>query len=104
MSSNPLHDSGYDVEGRYFHEAEQEKLKTIRDARDANRKALEKEIHWMKCPKCGGQMEEVVFEGIMIDKCRDCKGIYFDQGELEVLMGHRESDSFLGKLIGFLKH
>ena len=54
-------------------------------------------------PKCGGQMEEVALEGIMIDKCTECQGIYFDNGELEVLMGHRESDSFIGKLVGFMK-
>ncbi|MCH2205124.1 MAG: zf-TFIIB domain-containing protein [Lentisphaerales bacterium] len=102
--SNSLGNSGYDLEDKYFHNSEKEKLKTVREAREATKKALAKEIHWMRCPKCGGQMEETSLEGIMIDKCRDCKGIYFDQGELEVLMGHRESDSFLGKLIGFLKH
>ncbi len=102
--SNSLGNSGYDMETRYFHDADQEKIKTIREKRAATKKALAKEIHWMRCPKCGGQMEETDLEGIMIDKCNDCNGIYFDQGELEALMGHRESDSFIGKLIGFMKH
>mgnify|MGYP001450663418 CR=1 FL=1 len=103
MSSNPLSDSGYDVEGRFFHEAEKEKLKTVREAREATKKALEKEMHWMKCPKCGGQMEEVALEGIRIDKCSECQGTYFDHGELELLMSHKESDSFLSRIVGFIK-
>lgn len=102
--SNSFGNSGYDLEEKFFHDSEIGKLKTVREARKATKKALAKEIHWMRCPKCGGQMEETSLEGIMIDKCVDCKGIYFDHGELEVLIGHRESDSFLGKLIGFLKH
>ena len=101
--SNSLNKPGYDLEDKYFHDADLEKIKAIRETREANKKALEKEMHWMKCPKCGGQMEEVALEGIMIDKCTECQGIYFDNGELEALLGHRESNSFIGKLVGFMK-
>lgn len=34
------------------------------------------------CPSCGKPMEKVYFNGIVADKCTDCDGILFDNGEL----------------------
>ena len=40
----------------------------------------------MKCPKCRvGEMENVVFEGIEVDRCPGCGGMWFDAGEAETL-------------------
>ncbi|MCR8843354.1 zf-TFIIB domain-containing protein [Paenibacillus sp. SC116] len=46
----------------------------------------------MKCPVCSDvRMREVEKEGILIDVCPDCKGVWLDRGELEKLMnGVRE--------------
>ena len=66
-------------------------------------KELEKELHWMKCPKCGSDMEEIEIEEVMIDKCKKCFGIYFDDGELELLISRQQSSSFLDKVRGFWK-
>ena len=101
--SNSFKESGYDLEERFFHKSEIEKIKSIRDARSATKKASAKELHWMKCPKCGSQMDEVHLEGILIDKCSGCDGVYFDQGELELLMKHRQSDSFFSKIDSLYK-
>ncbi len=49
----------------------------------------------MRCPKCGGEMRRSTRNGITIDQCRKCHGIFLDRGELEQLLG-RES-SFLGR-------
>jgi uncharacterized protein len=95
--------TGYDLENRHFHQVDIEKIETIREMRSATRKALEKEIHWMRCPKCGEQMKELQFEGILVDKCSSCAGVYFDQGELDVLMKHRESDTFFNKISSLFK-
>lgn len=35
-----------------------------------------------KCPECGGDAEKVYFNGILLDKCSNCDGILFDNGEL----------------------
>ncbi|MBW1808731.1 MAG: zf-TFIIB domain-containing protein [Deltaproteobacteria bacterium] len=41
----------------------------------------------MKCPKCWKtEMEKSTHKGIEIDRCPDCKGIYFDVGELEAII------------------
>lgn len=46
----------------------------------------------MNCPVCDGvRMREVDKDGVMIDICPQCKGIWLDRGELDKLMsGVRE--------------
>ncbi len=56
-----------------------------------------KQAHWMKCPKCGGDLAERDYEGIKIDQCGDCHGVWLDAGELEQI-GHEKA----GGLFGFL--
>lgn len=53
---------------------EQEQLGKLRDA------------HWQKCPKCGHDMESLTMEGVELESCGFCAGIYFDRGELESLL------------------
>lgn len=41
----------------------------------------------MKCPVCHDvRMREVIKNGVMIDICPDCKGVWLDRGELDKLM------------------
>ncbi|MBD2847903.1 zf-TFIIB domain-containing protein [Paenibacillus sp. IB182496] len=41
----------------------------------------------MNCPVCDGiRMREVEREGVMIDVCPQCKGVWLDRGELDKLM------------------
>ena len=46
-----------------------------------------KELHWMRCAKCGAELHEVEFRGVKVDKCFACGGVYLDDGELEQLAG-----------------
>ena len=40
----------------------------------------------MECPKCHSEMEEVTYgRGLVVDRCTNCKGIWFDTGEAEAL-------------------
>ena len=48
----------------------------------------------MTCPKCGGEMRENRRNGVMIEQCRKCHGIFLDRGEFEQLLS-RET-SYLG--------
>ncbi|CAM4415701.1 TFIIB-type zinc ribbon-containing protein [Paenibacillus tarimensis] len=42
----------------------------------------------MNCPVCDGiRMREVEKDGVMIDICPQCKGVWLDRGELDKLMG-----------------
>ena len=46
----------------------------------------------LTCPKCAGQMGSYERNSITIDRCRECRGIFLDRGELERLID-AESDS-----------
>lgn len=44
----------------------------------------------MKCPKCASShLKQILVKGpdINVDRCPDCKGIWFDGGELEAILG-----------------
>lgn len=47
----------------------------------------------IKCPKCQGSLEQVVYAGIEVDRCLNCKGIWFDSLEAEKLKAIRGSES-----------
>ena len=55
----------------------------------------------MKCPKCGHDLEEQDLDGVKVDRCTFCEGLYMDAGELETLFLRRDDrKSFLRRLIG----
>lgn len=71
-----------------------EQLKRRRAARErhseeisVDERARLKELHWMSCPKCGMQLDEITFRDVKVDKCFSCGGVYLDDGELEQLAG-----------------
>ncbi|MFS0718932.1 zf-TFIIB domain-containing protein [Arthrobacter sp. 1P04PC] len=40
----------------------------------------------LTCPKCGAEMRPYERNGVIIDQCDGCRGIFLDRGELESLM------------------
>ncbi len=60
-----------------------------------------KDLHHMKCPKCGMELIEIDYKGILVDKCSECDGIWLDAGEIETLS--RLEKSGLNKFFGVLK-
>jgi Zn-finger nucleic acid-binding protein len=38
------------------------------------------------CPKCGGEMRSYERNGVLVDQCAECRGIFLDRGELEQLV------------------
>jgi Zn-finger nucleic acid-binding protein len=38
------------------------------------------------CPKCGGEMRTYERNGVVVDQCVECRGIFLDRGELERLV------------------
>ncbi|HEY9522562.1 MAG TPA: zf-TFIIB domain-containing protein [Thermopolyspora sp.] len=45
----------------------------------------DKEIVEMQCPKCHGRMRTYERNGVHIEQCETCHGIFLDYGELETL-------------------
>jgi len=46
----------------------------------------------MQCPKCLGKMSKVRVEDIVIDRCDNCGGLWFDEGELQKLLAIKGSE------------
>ncbi|MFP5503574.1 MAG: zf-TFIIB domain-containing protein [Candidatus Sericytochromatia bacterium] len=65
---------------------------------DLHEKEARKLAHFMKCPKCGGDLQERDYEGVKIDVCTDCAGVWLDQGELEAISAEKSAGLF-----GFLR-
>jgi uncharacterized protein len=40
----------------------------------------------MTCPKCQGEMRTYERNGVHVDQCNDCRGLFLDRGELERLV------------------
>jgi len=76
-------------EEEYFAKMEFEKKKKQEEEKqkklaEGEKKKL-KELHYMKCPKCGMELIEIDYKSTKIDKCSGCGGIWLDAGELEVV-------------------
>ncbi|MDD4872885.1 MAG: zf-TFIIB domain-containing protein [Kiritimatiellae bacterium] len=61
-----------------------------------------KELHRMCCPKCGMRLIEIDYKGIKVDECSECKGVWLDAGELDVISHMEKSvfDKFLSVFSG----
>ena len=99
-------------EDDWFRQNEKQLLegaRVAREKRELERRAKEKTaeldrlkaLHFMRCPKCGHQMVEEPLEGIAIDRCSFCEGIYFDARELDELFMRKQEDrkNFLRRLL-----
>ena len=89
-------------EEEHFFRVNQDLIREYRQRLDQERRTLERQqsrqTHWLKCPKCGGDMQTNQVAGIAADQCQDCRGVFFDAGEMDLLLHSRESESFLDSL------
>jgi hypothetical protein len=94
-------------EDEYFAREDAEKLyrlhKERRKDEDQKKRDDEKAAHWMKCPKCGYDLEHIKFRGHTVDKCVRCGVTVLDQGELEALAGKEQAGGFLSSLTAVFK-
>ena len=86
-----------------------EAARLAREKREKERSALEKaeelkrlkDQHFMKCSKCGHDLKAESLEGVEVDRCTFCEGIYFDAGELDrvLLKKEEERKGFFRRLV-----
>ena len=89
MLKKPTHD-----EDEYFARAEIDRRRALaasHNLAEAESQRLQ-QLHHMKCPKCGYDLERIDFRGVAIDKCFHCNGTFLDADELELLAGHAEEN------------
>lgn len=92
-------------EDEYFARQEYERRK--KDEEEKQRKLKEeekkklKELHFMRCPKCGMELIEIDYKAVKVDKCSACEGIWLDAGELDAVAKMEKTG--LDKLFGVFK-
>lgn len=76
------------LEEEYFHKKNQEALEKLRSQIAVAAEAKAAGISTMSCPRCDGTLQTSNFEGVDIDTCDNCGGVWLDSGELEQLTKH----------------
>jgi len=66
----------------YFAERDRELIEKLKQ----QLKKVEEASSELRCPKCPGHLEAYTFQGIALDRCQSCGGIWMDRGELEAVI------------------
>lgn len=85
------------LEEEYFHKKNQEAMKKMREKIAIAEQAKAAGTSSMSCPRCDGSLKPNNFEGVEIDTCEKCGGVWLDSGELQQLT-KRES-GWLSRLL-----
>ena len=84
MSTKPSHS-----EEEFFAREEQEKKHQFHEKQkhkdDQAQRELQKNLHFMKCPKCGDDLKLIRISFVDIDECIKCGAMVLDKGELDKL-------------------
>ncbi len=97
--SNPMEERGRALEEEYFRRQEREAIEKLRAQMSAEEQEKAAEAVALECPRCDGKLEGVINEGVEIDVCNTCGGVWLDAGELEQL-SKREGGGWLSRLWG----
>jgi Zn finger protein HypA/HybF involved in hydrogenase expression len=66
-----------------------ESEKHIKLAQEEKKKL--KDLHFMRCPKCGMELIEIDYKGTKVDECSECRGVWLDAGELSAVSRFEKS-------------
>lgn len=98
------------TEEEYFAREEIEKKRKLalqQSAQTAEKQREDlKKLHWMKCPKCGMDLQTLKQGNVELETCFNCGGVFLDSGELEQLMaqhGHEGSGKVMGAILNLFK-
>ena len=89
-------------EEEYFARAEFERRKKIEKEKQEKLAGEEKkrlrDLHFLKCPKCGMDLIEIDYKSVKVDRCSGCEGVWLDAGELETVS--KMENSVAGRIFG----
>jgi uncharacterized protein len=98
-------DKPSEQEEEYFARMEYEKKRKLEHEKHKKMAETEKnrlkELHFMRCPKCGMELIEIDYRNIRVDKCSECEGIWLDAGEIEAVS--KLEKTTMGRLLGIFK-
>lgn len=84
-------------EEEYFARLDAELINRKRLEQQKAAMAAERRSHFMKCPKCGADLQTVEYQDIHIDRCTECNGVWLDDGELDQITRHTDP-GFMGRV------
>ena len=93
-------------EDEYFVREDAEKKRKL--ALEMKRHLAEEEqkrlklLHWMHCPKCGMQMQEIHYGSMDVDACFSCGGVFLDKGEMDVI-AHPSQKGIMSAILNWFK-
>jgi uncharacterized protein len=86
----PEIDKPSNLEDEYFAREEIEKKRKLArqqsEETEAKQREELKQLHFMKCPKCGFDLHTIHRAEVEIDTCFNCHGVWLDAGELEQIL------------------
>ncbi|ADO70068.1 zf-TFIIB domain-containing protein [Stigmatella aurantiaca] len=64
-----------------------------------------RQLHFMKCPKCGMDLHTLKKGHVELDTCFNCKGVWLDAGELEQVLaqGSENNGKVMGAILNLFK-
>jgi len=93
-------------EEEFFARQDLERLRALAQQRRAQAEAEElekrKQLHYMHCPKCGDDLDEITYMSIKVDKCPSCEGSWLDGGELEAILQNKDA-KLMGRILKVFK-
>jgi hypothetical protein len=95
MPDKPSHN-----EDEYFARQEAELMQAERARLTEERAAAERQQHLMKCPKDGYDLTSRDIQGVTVETCDHCGGMWLDANELEQLAGATQEPGLLGRVFG----
>lgn len=83
------------AEEEYFLQEEvarrqREAIKKAQEMEQAERERL-RQLHYMKCPKCGFDLHTITLHDVEVDQCNHCGGFWLDAEELERLSQNKDT-------------
>lgn len=85
-------------EDEYFARRDAELLRQQRDAARKSAVEVERKTHYMKCPKCGYDLFTGDWDGIQIDQCTNCHGLWVDADEVAKVMKAATPPNILARI------
>ena len=97
------------TEEEYFAREEIEKKRKLALEQSQSLAAQQREdlkkLHFMKCPKCGMDLQTLTRGRVEIDTCFNCQGVWLDAGELDqvISQGGEHSGKVMGAVLNLFK-
>lgn len=97
--SDAFDDRRRGLEEEYFNRKNKEAIEKLRAKMKVAAEAKAAGTSSMRCPRCDDSLQESQVEGVTIESCEKCGGVWLDSGELEQLT-KKEQGGWFSRLFG----